>query len=67
MLGTIFNSKYRSGKLISILVSKKARKNNEETKNSDSKIVAKTEANDAAYVETTKNETSPPLVTEKVI
>ena len=46
MLGTIFNSKYRSGKLISILVSKKARKNNEETKNSDSNIDAKTEANE---------------------
>ena len=54
----------QSGKLISILVSKKARKNNQETKNFVSNKVAKTEANETANVETTKNETSPPLVTE---
>ena len=90
-MGTIFNSKYRSGKLISmsqkfrykdsrerypgpgsyirfsefgILVSKKARKNHEETKNTVSNKVAKTEANETANVETTKNETSQPLATE---
>ena len=50
-----------------ILVSKKARKNHEETKNTVSNKVAKTEANETANVETTKNETSPPLVTKKVI
>lgn len=90
-MGTIFNSKYRSGKLISmsqkfrykdsrerypgpgsyirfsefgILVSKKARRNNEETKNTVSNKPAKTEANETANVETTKNETSQPLATE---
>ena len=79
-MGTNFNSKYRSGKLISmsqkfrykdsrekypgpgaylrfsefgILVSKKARKDREEIKNSK---VNKTEANDSKNVETTKNE-----------
>ena len=91
-MGTNFNSKYRSGKLISmsqkfrykdsrerypgpgsyirfsefgILVSKNARKNNEETKNSVNNKVSKTEANEIhGNVETTKNETSQPLATE---
>ena len=47
-----------------ILASKKARNNNEETKNSISNKVAKNEANETANVETTKNETFPPLTTE---
>ena len=47
-----------------ILFSKKARKNNEETKNSVFNKVTKTEANEKANVETSKNETSPPLATE---
>ena len=96
-MGINFNSKYRSGKLISmsqkfrykdsrerypgpgsyirfsefgILVSKNARKNQEETKNSVQKNnrnkVAKTEANEETQnIETTKNETTAqPLATE---
>ena len=47
-----------------ILVSKKARRNNEETKNTVNNKAAKTEANETGNVETTKNETSQPLATE---
>ena len=91
-MGTNYNSKYKSGKLISmsqkfrykdsreqypgpgsyirfsefgILVSKNARKNKEEIKNSDNNKVVKTEANETnANIETTKNETAKPLATE---
>ena len=96
-MGINFNSKYRSGKLISmsqkfrykdsrerypgpgsyirfsefgILVSKNAKKNREETKNSvqnkNRNKVAKTEANEETQnIETTKNETTvQPLATE---